>query len=354
MMRSTKTASAIWIMLAAVLSVPAQAQLAQAVLVDASLDDPIYATGAPGTPNLLFVVEKGGVIQVFQNEVKQSAPFLDIETLVSSDGERGLLSVAFAPDYASSGLFYVAYTNLNGAIEIAEFKRSANPLQAQRNSRRRLLAIPHSGASNHNGGQLHFFGGLLYISTGDGGNLDPPGEPARNLRSLLGKILRINPAPNGARPYTVPANNPFVGTGNRAEIFAYGLRNPWRFSFDAGNIIIADVGQSMQEEINYLPLATAKGANLGWPQYEGNRLFDDDRPGPHPPTFPLVVYAHTNGRCAVIGGYVSRDPRIPDLDGRYIFGDLCNGQIRALVADVAAQEPTSNVPVGISSRPEIP
>jgi glucose/arabinose dehydrogenase len=295
------------------------------------------------------VAEKRGVIQVFQNEVKQSAPFLDIETLVSKDGERGLLSLAFAPDYASSGLFYVAYTNLNGAIEIAEFQRSTNPLLARRNSRRRLLAIPHSGATNHNGGQLHFSGGLLYISTGDGGNLDPPGEPARNLRSLLGKILRINPVPSGASPYTIPANNPFVGTGNRPEIFAYGLRNPWRFSFDTGNIIIADVGQTMQEEINYLPLASARGANFGWPQYEGNRLFDNDRPGPHPPTFPLFVYPHNNGRCAVIGGYVSRDPRIPDLDGRYIFGDLCNGQIRALVADVAAQEPTSNVPVGISA-----
>ncbi len=326
---------------------PARALLAQATLVE-RFDDPIYVTGAPGTPDLLFVVEQRGLIQVLRNEIKRSVPFLDISSLISSGGERGLLSVAFAPDYATSQLFYVAFTNLTGDVEIDEFQRSpTNPYRADRSSRRRLLVIPHREADNHNGGQLAFGAdGLLYISTGDGGEVFPRGKYSRNLNSLLGKILRINPTPDGNRPYTIPPSNPYVGMdGRRKEIFAYGLRNPWRFSFDGNRIAIADVGQGTEEEINFLTIGAAKGANFGWPAYEGNSEFVQQNPpppGPDAPTFPMHTYLQANGGCAVIGGYVSRDPNVPALARRYVYGDLCTGEIRAFVPDVADQEARSD------------
>jgi glucose/arabinose dehydrogenase len=322
--------------------------MAQATLIDDTFSNPVYVTAAPDTPNLLFVVEQGGVVQVLRNEVKRLTPFLDISSLVSFSpgGERGLLSVAFAPDYAASRLFYVAFTNLTGDIEINEFQRSpASDYRATRSSRRRLLTIPHREAENHNGGQLAFGpDGLLYISTGDGGEVFPRGKYSRNLNSLLGKILRINPTPDGAKPYTIPSSNPFFGVGQRrGEIFAYGLRNPWRFSFDGSRIAIADVGQSAEEEINFLMVGSARGANFGWPAYEGNTEFDQDQPDPpDPPTFPMHTYPHDNGACAVIGGYVARDPKVPALARRYVYGDLCTGEIRAFVPDVRDQEARSD------------
>ena len=246
--------------------------------------------------------------------------------------------------------FYVAFTNNNASIEIDEFLRSpTNPERADRTSRRFLLRIPHRGASNHNGGQLAFGpDGLLYISTGDGGNLTPPGEPARQVNSLLGKILRINPAPNGASPYTIPSTNPFVGKTGRDEVFAYGLRNPWRFSFDRSNIAVADVGQNNLEEVNFLPVTAASGVNFGWPQFEGNAVFDNARPGPAPATFPLFVYPHDAGRCAIIGGYVVRNPGLPQLNGRYIYGDACSGDVRSFIPRVAAQRADDDRSAGLS------
>ena len=319
---------------------PAQVLLAKATLIG-TFTHPIYVTSAPNTPSLLFVVEQVGVIQVLQNEVKRPTPFLDIRPLVSSGGERGLLSIAFAPDYAASRRFYVAFTNSNGDVEIDEFRRSpTDPFRATPSSRRRLLVVPHREADNHNGGQLAFGpDGLLYISTGDGGEVFPRGKYSRNLNSLLGKILRIDPTPRGAKPYTIPASNPYVGMERRRpEIFAYGLRNPWRFSFDGNRIAIADVGQSAEEEINFLAIGAARGANFGWPAYEGNTPFDDDQPAPpDDPTFPMHTYPNSGDACAVIGGYVSRDPNVPALARRYVYGDLCTGEIRAFVPDVAAQ-----------------
>jgi glucose/arabinose dehydrogenase len=318
----------------------ASAQLAVATPVPETFTNPVYVTGAPGTPGLLFVVEKAGVIQVLQNEVKQPVPFLDIRRRVSSNGERGLLSVAFPRNYAQSRRFYVAYTNLNGDIEIDEFQRSGDPLRTDPSSRRRLLIIPHREAANHNGGQLQFGpDGFLYISTGDGGSVMPRGKYARDLRSLLGKILRIGPMPSPGLPYTIPPDNPFVGLPRRrAEIFAYGLRNPWRFSFDGDNIVIGDVGQATEEEVNFLTLDSARGANFGWPAFEGNSRFDTEQPVAPDPVFPMHTYSHAGGGCAVISGYVSRDPRIPALAGRYIYGDFCTGEIRAFVPHVPLQE----------------
>ena len=322
---------------------PARAQLAKATPIPGPFVNPIYVTGAPGAPNLLFVVEKAGVIRVLRNEVMRPLPFLDISSLVSTVGERGLLSIAFAPDYATSRLFYVAFTNSTGDLEINEYQRTADkPMRADRSSRRILLRVPHRESPYHNGGQLAFGpDGLLYISTGDGGSSSPSGKYARHLNSLLGKILRIDPTPDGGRPYTIPPNNPYVGMARRREeIFAYGLRNPWRFSFDGKRIAIGDVGQGIEEEINFLTIGSARGANFGWPAYEGNTEFDQVQPAPpDPPTFPMHTYPNPSNTCAaVIGGYVSRDPNLPALAGRYVYGDFCNGQIRTFVPDVRDQE----------------
>jgi glucose/arabinose dehydrogenase len=308
----------------------------------ATFATPVYVTGAPGASSstLLFVVERSGVIKVLDNEVTEATPFLNISARVSSGGERGLLSVAFDPQYETNKLLYVAFTNLNGDVQVDEFQRRAsNPKRADPTTRRRVLVVPHRGASNHNGGQLQFGpDGFLYISIGDGGSLTPRGAPARNLKSLLGKILRINPKLQGTQAYTIPADNPFVGTANRGEIYSYGLRNPWRFSFDGVRIAIADVGQSRQEEINFLTVPGAKGVNFGWPQYEGNLVFDNTQPGPGPAKFPMYVYSHSSGGCAVIGGYVARDPGIPAIRGKYLFGDLCTGRISVFTPNVQTQQ----------------
>jgi glucose/arabinose dehydrogenase len=328
----------------------AQAQQAQAVLLG-TFDNPDYVAVASGQPRLLFVVEQSGQIQVMRDEVQLGHAFLDIRGIVNFGGEQGVLSMAFAPDYATSGRFYVAFNNKNGDVEIAEFQRSAgDATRADPGTRRVLLLIPHRGASNHNGGQLQFGpDGFLYISVGDGGNLSPPGVPARDRHRLLGKILRIDPLPSGGKPYGIPADNPYVGTGFRPEIYAYGFRNPWRFSFDGTRIAIADVGQSTEEEVDFLKVTDAKGVNFGWPQYEGNVVFDNAHPGADPAKFPMFVYPHTGGRCAIIGGFVMSDPNLPALAGRYLYGDLCDGVIHSFSPNVAKQRARGDAPVGITA-----
>jgi glucose/arabinose dehydrogenase len=222
---------------------------------------------------------------------------------------------------------------------------------ADPSTRRMLLSIPHPGARNHNGGQLQFGPDKrLYISTGDGGTAPPRGDNARRLDSLLGKILRINPLPTDTTPYRIPSSNPFVDTpGALGEIFAYGLRHPWRFSFDGTRIIIGDVGENIQEEVNFLEKNDAAGTNFGWPQYEGNLVFDDTRPGPDEPVFPIFTYNATRGTglCAIIGGYVVRDPELPALNGRYVYGDACSGEVRSFLPDVATQQATDDRPTGV-------
>jgi glucose/arabinose dehydrogenase len=336
---------------------PRPAAAADAVAVEiGNFANPTHVAVAPGRPGLLFVVERAGRIRVLRNEQARPQPFLDIANLVlgppdpGAGGEQGLLSVAFSPDYAQSRRFYVAFNNRTGDVELAEFRRSAaSPLLADRASRRTLLRIRHREAQNHNGGQLQFGPeGLLYISVGDGGQQTPTGENARRLNNLLGKILRIRPRPANGRPYGIPNSNPFVGRPGRDEIFAYGLRNPWRFSFDGGRIAIADVGQTRREEVNILRRRDASGVNFGWPQYEGNLEFDDDRPGPHPATPPIFTYGHGCCRCSIVGGYVVRDQNLPRLLGRYLYGDFCTGKLRSFIPRVGSQQALRDRAVGVT------
>jgi len=299
-----------------------------------SFDAPVYVAGAPGFPKLLFVVEQPGRIAVLKGGHRLRKPFLDIRGDVSYGGERGLLSVAFPPDYARSGRFYVYYTDSDGNIRIDEFHR-ASATRAAPGSRREVIDIPHPVNSNHNGGQLQFHGDLLYFGTGDGGSGGDPPNNAQNKDVLLGKLLRIDPRPANGKPYSVPADNPFVGKAGRDEIYSYGLRNPFRFSFDGSRIAIGDVGQNEFEELDYTTVAAASGANFGWDAFEGFSKYTDENSGTPDPgntVKPIFVYSHSRGgSCSIIGGYVVRDPRLPALRGRYLYADLCEGQLRTLV-----------------------
>ncbi|MGN6587961.1 MAG: PQQ-dependent sugar dehydrogenase [Solirubrobacterales bacterium] len=300
-----------------------------------SFEAPVYVAGAPGFPQLLFVVEQPGRIVVLRNGRRVRKPFLDLSSEVSYGGERGLLSVAFSPDYARSKRFYVYYTDKAGNIRIDEFKR-ATPTRAAMASRRKVIVIPHPVNANHNGGQLQFHGGLLYFGTGDGGSGGDPPNNAQNKNVLLGKLLRIDPRPSGGKPYSIPPDSPFVGRPGRDEIYSYGLRNPFRFSFDGNRIAIADVGQNRFEELDYLPVAAADGANFGWDAFEGFSRYTEENSGTPDPggtVKPTFAYSHSRGggSCSIIGGYVVRDPRLRSLQGRYLYADYCEGQLRALV-----------------------
>ena len=300
---------------------------------------PVYIAGAPGFPKLLFVVEQPGRIAVLKNGKRLGKPFLDISSQISYEGERGLLSVAFPPDYAQSKRFYVYYTTPAGNIRIDEFKR-ASATEADPASDRKVIEIPHPVNANHNGGQLQFLGEDLYFGTGDGGSGGDPPNNAQNVDVLLGKLLRIVPLPSGGKPYTVPADNPFVGKPGRDEIYSYGLRNPFRFSFDTTSakqprIAIGDVGQNKYEEIDYTTVAAARGANFGWDAIEGFQPYTEENSGTADPggtMQPIFAYPHDrDNSCSVIGGYVSHDPSLPALRGRYVYADLCEGQLRSLV-----------------------
>ena len=301
-----------------------------------SFISPVYVAAPTGDRQRIFVVEQPGRIRVVRRGVPLRVPFLDIRNLVSFGGERGLLSIAFPPDYASSGRFYVYYTarNPEGAMTIAEFRR-ATADRAAPASRRIVLSIPHP-RGNHNGGQLQFGpDGYLWIGTGDGGGTGDPDFNGQDLNSLSGKLLRIDPRATGSVPYTVPVDNPFAGqSGRRAEIWAYGLRNPWRFSFDrqTGDLVIGDVGQNAWEEIDFAPApGRGRGANYGWGCWEGRHAYpgNEDEPGcrPAPSHLPPVhEYSHSRG-CSVSGGYVVRDPTLPRLNGRYVYGDYCRSPL---------------------------
>jgi hypothetical protein len=280
---------------------------------------PTYVASAPGVRGI-FVVERGGTIRLVQG--KRRSTFLDIGSMVSTQGERGLLSVAFAPNYASSRLLYIYFTNQAGNIVIAELRADANGRHASATTLRQLLLVNHSSETNHNGGQLQIGpDGFLYAGTGDGGSEGDPNDNAQNPNSMLGKLLRIDPA-SGA-----------------TTIYSSGLRNPYRFSFDLTTdpgqprIAIGDVGQDRWEEIDYLSLAAAKGANFGWNDFEGFAPFG----GAHPPTAtgtvkPIKVYSSAGNACAIVGGYVVRDRRLRrSLLHRYVYGDFCSGKIRSLI-----------------------
>jgi glucose/arabinose dehydrogenase len=318
---------------------------------------PVYPAQAPGQPKLLFVVEQGGRVMVIDNGTTLTRPFLDIGNRVLSPGdpgafaEQGLLSIAFPPDYQQSRRFYVYFTNNDGNIEIDEYKRSAgDPTVADPSTRRQVILIPHPTYPNHNGGTMQFGpDGYLYFGTGDGGGVTwQHGKNARDLHSLLGKLIRIDPLPSAGNSYGIPKSNPYVGKPGRDEIFAYGLRNPFRFSFDGGRIAIGDVGQYDWEEIDLLKLSDARGANFGWPYWEGDHVFGGPK-GPGPPTFPILEIPH-DPACAVIGGYVVHDPNLPSLDGRYLYGDHCATDIRSFIPNVNAQEAVDDSPTGVTAH----
>ncbi|HXQ89258.1 MAG TPA: PQQ-dependent sugar dehydrogenase [Solirubrobacterales bacterium] len=303
-----------------------------------SFASPVEVTGAPGFPKLLFVVEQEGRVRVMSGGRKLARPFLDIRGLVGYGGERGLLSLAFAPDYPRSRRFYVYYTDNAGSIQVDEFRRRG-PTRAAFGSRRPVITVPHPVNANHNGGDLQFLGDLLFFGTGDGGSGGDPPNNAQSREVLLGKLLRIDPRASGGRPYSVPSSNPFVGRPGRDEIYSYGLRNPFRFSFDATHaeprIAIGDVGQDEVEELDYTTVARARGANFGWDAFEGFGEYEGTNSGTADPggtVKPIFAYPHSRGNsCSIIGGYVVRDPRLRGLRGRYLYADLCEGQLRSLV-----------------------
>lgn len=303
-------------------------------------DSPVYVAGAPGFPKLLFVVEQPGRVEVLRGGRRVGHPFLDISGLVSYGGERGLLSIAFPPDYRRSRRFYVYYTDNRGDIRVEEFRRRS-ATRAARGSRRTVIVIRHRVNANHNGGQLQFLGNLLYFGTGDGGSGGDPPNNAQNRRVLLGKLLRIDPRPSRGRPYSIPPGNPFAGGGGgRPEIYSYGLRNPFRFSFDLVSakrprLTIADVGQDRFEEIDYTTVARAAGANFGWDAFEGFAPYRDANSGTPDPggtVKPIFAYPHSRGgSCSIIGGYVVGDRSLRSLYKRYVYADLCEGELRSLV-----------------------
>jgi glucose/arabinose dehydrogenase len=296
-----------------------------------SFSAPVYVTSPPGDASRLFVVEQAGRVRVVHDGRTLDDPFLDIRGQVESGGEQGLLSIAFPPDYADSGRFYVYFTDKAGDQRIVEYQRR-DADHADAGSARLVLRMADS-ESNHNGG-LMLFGpdGHMYVGTGDGGgggDLHGPRGNAQNLGSLLGKILRIDPRPADGRAYSFPASNPFAGrSGARGEIYSYGLRNPWRFSFDrkTGDLAIGDVGQNAWEEIDFKARGKARGANFGWRPFEGRSRYTDGESAPGH-VRPVIVRSHDDGWCSITGGVVVRDPALGGLRGRYLYGDFCKGRV---------------------------
>lgn len=281
----------------------------------------------------LFVVEQGGKIKIIQgNGTVNATPFLDISSQVSSGGERGLLGLAFHPNYSNNGYFYVNYTKTNGDTRVSRFSvDSGNPDLADATSEFTIIEYSQP-FSNHNGGCLAFGpDGYLYISSGDGGGGGDPGNRAQDKNTLLGKLLRLDVNnPSGGNNYGIPADNPFVSDPNaRGEIWAYGLRNPWKFSFDHtdNNLWIADVGQASLEEINRAAV-TESGLNYGWRCYEGSQPFNTQGCPPQSEmTFPIAEYPHSGGNCSITGGFVYRGSMYSDIAGLYFFADFCSGII---------------------------
>jgi glucose/arabinose dehydrogenase len=306
-----------------------------------NFENPLYVTGAPGFPKLLFVVEQGGTVQVLRNGHKQARPFLDVHDLISIGSERGLLSIAFPPAYKRSGRFYVYSTDPEGNLRIDEFKRRS-ATRAARGSRRAIVRIPHPVNSNHNGGQLQFLGDFLYFGTGDGGSGGDPPNNAQDRQSPLGKLLWIDPRQAGAKP----------------QVYSYGLRNPFRFSFDRvttpgqPRIVIGDVGQNRFEEVDYTTVNAAQGANFGWDAFEGFAPYEDENSGTDDPggtVKPIFAYPHDRGgSCAIVGGYVVADPHLTSLYKRYVYADLCEGELRSFVPSLGGASDEHKLGLSVS------
>ena len=306
-------------------------------LVD-GLSSPVHVTHADDGSGRLFVVEQVGRIRIVKDGSLLSTPFLSITSRVRFGGEQGLLSMAFPPDYASKGYFYVNYTDVSSRTVVARYHVTANPEVADPDSEQILLTVDQPYA-NHNGGQLAFGpDGYLYIGMGDGGSGGDPQNYAQNPASLLGKMLRIDvEAAGDPTTYTIPAGNPYTQTsGYRGEIWALGLRNPWRFSFDrqTGDLYIGDVGQNTYEEVDYQPASSPGGENYGWKIMEGFHCYGAGSCDTTGLTLPVKEYNHTEG-CSITGGMVYRGPA-PSSHGIYFYADYCNGRVWGLQYDGAA------------------
>jgi len=280
----------------------------------------------------MLALEQPGRIRLIENGSLAAQPFLDISGKVGSRGnEQGLLGIALHPRYAENGLLYVNYTDNNGTTTIARFQASADRTRADPASEKVLLTVEQPYA-NHNGGSMVFGpDGYLYMGLGDGGSAGDPQGNGQKLTTLLGKILRVDL--DGGDPYAIPADNPFAdGQKGRAEIWAYGLRNPWRFSFDraTGDLYIGDVGQNQWEEIDYLPAGTPGGVNFGWNYREGAHPYQGEPPAGLQLVDPVAEYAHPEG-CSVTGGYVYRGESLPEFNGVYLYGDYCTGRVWGLL-----------------------
>jgi glucose/arabinose dehydrogenase len=303
---------------------------------------PVGITHAGDGTGRLFVVEQGGQIRLVKNGVLQATPFLNISARISAGGERGLLGLAFPHDYARKGHFYVNYTNPAGNTVISRFQRSAANADTSDPASEQILLTIGQPFANHNGGQLAFSGRdrFLYVGMGDGGSGGDPGNRAQNPAELLGKILRLDTETGRPYTYTSPATNPFVSTaGFRPEIWALGMRNPWRFSFDrlTADLFIADVGQGTWEEVNFQPASSVGGENYGWRIMEGTHCFDPPGCSVTGLTLPIVEYNHSAGDCSVTGGYVYRAGAFPRMQGLYFYGDFCTGRIWGLRRDSGVQ-----------------
>lgn len=299
--------------------------------VASGLDFPLYLTAPPGDTERLFIVEKGGAIRIVRGGTLLPTPFLDLTGLVSTDSERGFLGLAFDPAYASNGRFAAHYTDLSGNTRISLFQVSSDPDLADPTSEA-IVFTAEQPFPNHKGGQI-LFGpdGLLYIGLGDGGSGGDPGGRGQSLIEPLGSILRIDVSAGAA--YVVPSDNPFVGQADALpEIWSYGLRNPWRFSFDrtTGDLYLSDVGESQWEEVNVAPAAegAGKGVNYGWNRMEGRHCYQSEFCDQAGLALPVFEYNHDQG-CSITGGYVYRGAAIPELQGHYFYADFCQGWVRS-------------------------
>lgn len=315
------------------------------------LERPVHITHAGDGSGRLFVVEQVGRIRIVAGGELRERPFLDIGDRVSCCGERGLLSVAFPRGYAEKGYFYINYTDTNGNTVVSRYRVTDDPDLADASSEEIILTVDQP-YPNHNGGQLAFGprDGYLYIGMGDGGSAGDPENRAQNPAELLGKLLRIDvESPGGG--YRIPTTNPFTQTaGYRPEIWALGLRNPWRFSFDrlTGDLYIGDVGQGAYEEIDYQPASSGGGENYGWDLMEGSHCYSSpecDRTGL---VLPVVDYERAGGQCAVTGGYVYRGPGNPNMHGVYFYADYCSGRMWGLKREEGTWHSTVLLDTGFS------
>jgi glucose/arabinose dehydrogenase len=308
---------------------PAGLTLKLEPFVSAGLSGPVFMT-QPLDDGRIFVVEQVGRIRIVRNGVLQTTPFLDISSRVLSGGERGLLSVAFHPQYATNHFFYVYFTTqTNGDIHIERFTTTANPDVADPATAKVIITAPHSSFDNHNGGLVSFGpDGMLYAGLGDGGSSGDPLGNGQNFNSILASLIRIDV--DHGDPYSIPANNPFVGQANhRGEVWAKGLRNPWRYAFDksSGLLYIADVGQDLHEEVDVVP-ATSGGLDFGWNITEGFSCYNAATCSKTGLTAPIIDYPHT-GACSITGGYVYRGTAIQGLQGHYFYSDYCAGFLKS-------------------------